>query len=53
MSTQRKNFQDQIFDIPGSAQAEVATAGENALVVLYEGKQGEFLSLDSLGYRRY
>ena len=46
-------FQDQLFDIPGSTQAEVATAGENALVVLYGGKQGDFLSLDSLGYRRY
>ena len=46
-------FQDQakVFDIPGSTQAEVATAGENALVVLYGGKQGE--SLDSLPYRRY
>ena len=32
-------FQDQLFDIPGSTQAEVATAGENALVVLYGGKQ--------------
>ena len=38
-------------DIPGSTQAEVATAGENALVVLYGGKQGEIL--DSLRYRRY
>ncbi|CAH3156864.1 unnamed protein product [Porites lobata] len=46
-------FQDQakVFDIPGSTQAEVATAGENALVVLYGGKQGQ--SLDSLPYRRY
>ena len=46
-------FQDQakVFDIPGSTQAEVATAGENALVVLYGGKQGE--SHDSLRYRRY
>ena len=32
-------FQDQLFDIPESTQAEVATAGENALVVLYGGKQ--------------
>ena len=34
-------FQDQakVFDIPGSTQAKVATAGENALVVLYGGKQ--------------
>ena len=46
-------FQDQVFDIPVSTQAEVATAGENAIVVLYGGKQGDFLSLDSLGYRRY
>ena len=46
-------FQDQakIFDIPRSTQAKVATAGENALVVLYGWKQGE--SLDSLRYRRY
>ena len=46
-------FQDQakVFDIPGSIQAEVATAVQNALVVLYGGKQGE--SLDSLRYRRY
>ena len=45
-------FQDQakVFDIPGSTQAEVATAGENALVVLYGGKQGA--SLDSFRYRR-
>ena len=45
-------FQDQakVFDIPGSTQAEVATAGENALVVLFGGKQGE--SLDSLRYLR-
>ena len=45
-------FQDQakVFDIPGSTQAKVATAGENALVVLYGGKQGE--SLDSLRYHR-
>ena len=47
------SFQDQakVFDIPGSTQAEVATAEENAVVVLYGGKQGE--SLDSLRYRRY
>ena len=46
-------FQDQakVFDIPVSTQAELATAVENALVVLYGGKQGE--SLDSLRYRRY
>ena len=46
-------FQDQakVFDMPGSTQAEAATAGENALVVLYEGKQGE--SLNSLRYHRY
>ena len=46
-------FQDQakVFDIPGSTQAEAATAGENVLVVLYGGKQGE--SVDSLRYRRY
>ena len=43
--------QAKVFDIPGSTQAEAATAGENALVVLYGGKQGE--SLDSLRYRRY
>ena len=46
-------FQDQakVFDIPVSTQAELATEVENALVVLYGGKQGE--SLDSLRYRRY
>ena len=40
-----------VFDIRGSTQPEVATAGENTLVVLYGGKQGE--SLDSLRYRCY
>ena len=40
-----------VFDILGSTRAEVAKAGENALVVLYGGKQGE--SLDSLRYRWY
>ena len=46
-------FQNQgkVFDIPGSTQAEAATAGENAVVVLYGGKQGE--SLYSLRSRQY
>ena len=43
--------QAKVFDIPGSTQAEAATAGENALVVLYGGKQGE--SLYSLRSRQY
>ena len=43
--------QAKVFDIPGSTQAEAATAGENVLVVLYGGKQGE--SLYSLRSRQY
>lgn len=42
-------FQDQLFDIPGSTQAEVATAGENALVVLYGGKQSASIAQATAG----
>ena len=42
-------LQDQLFDIPGSTQAEVATAGENALVVLYGGKQSASIAQATAG----
>ena len=48
-------FQDQakVFDIPGSTQGEVATAGENALVVLYGGKQGDASIASATEVNRY